>query len=63
MFDAVDEVSDIVYIISEKDAGEEWDDDDEKCFGGIVGMEVTEADGEDDSCSEIIAPNILLEPL
>lgn len=63
LFDAVDEISDIVYIVSEKDAGEEWDDDDEKGFGGVYGMEVTEADSENDGCSEIIAPNVLLEPL
>lgn len=63
LFNAVDEISDIVDIVSEKDAGKEWDDDDEKGLSGVFGMEVTETDSENDGCSEIIAPNVLLEPL
>ena len=63
MFYAVDEVADIVDIVSEENTGKERDDDDEKCLCGIIGMKVTETDCQDDGSTEIIAPDVLLKPL
>lgn len=63
LLDIVDEISNIVDVISEEDTGEEGNNDDEEGLNGIIGMQITETNSEDDGGSEVIAPNVLLVPL
>lgn len=62
MLDEVDEIADIIDVISKEKTGTKGDDDDKECFDVVAWMQITESYGEDDGCAEVIAPDVLLVP-
>jgi hypothetical protein len=55
-------MSDIVDVISKEDACEKRYKNNKKSLNVVNSMKVSKAYGEEDGCSEVIAPNILLVP-
>lgn len=63
MPNTIDQVSDIINVISEKQTCKEWNYNDEESLNRIDCVEISKSYCEDNSCSEVITPNILLIPL
>lgn len=59
----IDKITNIVNIVCEKQASAEGYDNDEECFNIIPRVHVAKANGKNDSCSEIVAPDIFLIPV
>ena len=62
LFDAIDQIADIVDIISEEDTSKEGDNYDKKCLSWVIRMQIAKTYGQDDGSPEVVAPNVLLVP-
>jgi hypothetical protein len=62
LFDHVNEISNIVDIISEEQASTERNYDNKECLNKIARMKIAKANSKNDSCTKVVAPDVLFIP-
>lgn len=62
MPDTIDQISNIVDVVAEKHTSKKRDSYDKKSLNVVSCMQIPETNGQNNSCSEIVTPNVLLIP-